>query len=284
MLSIILIVLLSLIILMQIWRYGDIWERRKIWQSIEDRAKSGGKFSPGMIDALPDVARRYFLYTIQNDAVLYDTAIITMGGELSIGTKEKPNYAPMKAKQILALPHGMIWAVTMGKGVFQISGSDGYVSDKNNGLISWTRFWFGLVIPVVRAGDNDDHLRSAFARVVAESVFWTPAALLPQFGAKWQDIDENTTRVTVREAGMEQSVDITIDEKGQATKVVMPRWSNANPEKKFQIQPFGGTLSDYKEFDGYKLPTRVDGGNFIDTDDYFPFYKARVKNIVFKQS
>jgi len=29
------------------------------------------------------------------------------------------------------------------------------------------------------------------------------------------------------------------------------------------------------------MPTRVEGGNFIDTEDYFPFYKAVVEDIRF---
>ena len=47
------------------------------------------------------------------------------------------------------------------------------------------------------------------------------------------------------------------------------------------MQPFGGFVSAFREFDGFMLPTRVDGGNFFGTEDYFPFYKARVGNVRF---
>ena len=43
------------------------------------------------------------------------------------------------------------------------------------------------------------------------------------------------------------------------------RWSNANPRKIYQRQPFGGFAFEFREFDGYTLPSRIEGGNFIGT-------------------
>lgn len=34
-----------------------------------------------------------------------------------------------------------------------------------------------------------------------------------------------------------------------------------------------------REVDGYRLPFSVDGGNFFGTEDYFPFFRARVRAI-----
>jgi len=80
---------------------------------------------------------------------------------------------------------------------------------------------------------------------------------------------------------MTQTVDITVADDGCPTTVVIPRWSNANADKSYRLQPFGGYLSEFRDFDGYRLPTRVEGGNFIGTDGYFPFYKAIVDAIRF---
>ena len=49
----------------------------------------------------------------------------------------------------------------------------------------------------------------------------------------------------------------------------------------YRLQPFGGFLSEFRDFDGYRLPTRVEGGNFIGTEAYFPFYKAQVDHLRF---
>lgn len=61
----------------------------------------------------------------------------------------------------------------------------------------------------------------------------------------------------------------------------MPRWSNVNANKAWRVQPFGGELSAFRDFGGYRLPTVVDGGNLIGTEDYFPFYRTRVREIRF---
>jgi hypothetical protein len=198
-----------------------------------------------------------------------------MEGEFSLGNKAAPNYMPMRAEQILAAPHGFIWEVRAGDGVW-FSGSDG-ASDGT----SWSRFWLFGIAPVARAGNNDDHARSAFGRYVAEAVFWTPAALLPGDGVQWEPVDDSTARVTVTHMGLEQAAEVTVGADGQPRKVVFQRWSNANPEKIFQLQPFGGYLFDYKDFGGFRLPTRVEAGNFFETDDYFAFFKADVTSVRF---
>jgi hypothetical protein len=156
------------------------------------------------------------------------------------------------------------------------SGSDGA-----NGGTSWSRFWVFGIVPVARAGSNEDHARSAFGRYVAEAVFWTPAALLPGNGIQWQPVDDSTARVIVTHMGLKQAVDVTVGADGQPSKVVFQRWSDSNPEKTFQLQPFGGYLSDYEDFSGFRLPTRVQAGNFFGTDDYFAFFKATVTSVRF---
>jgi hypothetical protein len=50
-----------------------------------------------------------------------------------------------------------------------------------------------------------------------------------------------------------------------------------------RVQPFDGFLSEFRAFQGFMLPTRVEAGNFFGTRDYFPFYKARVRAIRFLQ-
>ena len=80
---------------------------------------------------------------------------------------------------------------------------------------------------------------------------------------------------------LEQSVNVTVDAAGRPTKVDFLRWSDANPDKVYRLQPFGGYLSEFREFDGYRLPTRVEAGNFFATDDYFPFFRVNVTSIRF---
>ena len=130
-------------------------------------------------------------------------------------------------------------------------------------------------------GGNLDHSRSAFGRYVAEALFWTPAALLPGPGIKWEYVDSMTARVTLACGELTQSVELRIDEIGRPLSVKFLRWSNANAEKTFRLQPFGGSFSAFQHFSGYTLPTHVEAGNHFDTDEYFPFYIVDVTDIKF---
>jgi hypothetical protein len=255
-----------------LWRLADRRTDARTWAALAALPQPTGTFDPAMVADLPDPARRYFLYTIAPGTALRTTAVIEMGGEIGMGSKDAPAYRPMRARQILATPAGFVWELDAGL----IGGSDGMTAAN-----SWTRFRLGGLLPVVRVGSNADHFRSAFGRVVAEGTFWTPAAFLPGPGIAWEAVDADTARVTVAAHGLSQSVEITVTPDGQPLRVVLPRWSNVNTEKEWRLQPFGGDLADFRTFDGYRLPTTVDGGNHIGTDDYFPFFKARVTAIRF---
>ncbi|MBT4266180.1 MAG: hypothetical protein HOD85_18430 [Deltaproteobacteria bacterium] len=229
------------------------------------------RYDPSMVTDLPDPAQRYFNFTIAPGTPLYTVAEIDMGGLFSLGTKEEPNYQPMEAYQILVLPEGFVWRLKL-PGILPISGSD---SGK------WTRFGILGFIPVARMGGDADHTRSAYGRYVAEAVFWTPAALLPREGVTWEEVNKNTARVTVTHGKLSQAVDVKVSNEGQPIEVSFMRWSNANPDKLHRLQPFGGTLSDFRVVQGFKLPFEINAGTMYGTDEYFPFFKAEVKAIRF---
>ena len=252
--------------LLRLWDWNA--ERVEWDRLLSTQPQSPAWFDPAMTAGLPEAARRYFAYSIAPGTPLFPIAEIEMEGQFSL---KAPGYMPMKARQILALPHGFIWKMHLVGGL-PISGSD---------TGSWTRFRLLGLVPVARAGGDADHARSAFGRCVIEAIFWTPAALLPRPGVTWEEVGENAARVTVTEGDLSQSVDVTVDDEGKPLSVTMMRWSNANPQKRFRLQPFGGTLSDFRNVDGYRLPFSVEGGNMFGTDEYFPFYKAVVTEIRF---
>lgn len=256
-------------------RASDKDNDRKAWARLVELGRTDKVvYDPALVADLPEPAQRYFNYTIRKGAPLRSVAEIDMTGEIGLGTLDAPGYQPMQAFQILAHPYGLVWTLKAGF----ISGSDGALPET-----SWMRFWFFGAIPVVRAGGLD-HRRSAFGRVVAEAAFWAPASLLPGKYFQWNQIDDNSARAVVTYRDLNQAIDVTVDDAGAPIKVLIQRWSDANSEKTYREQPFGGFLSEFREFDGYKLPTRVEGGNHIGTPDFFPFFKARVTAIRFPGS
>ncbi|MDP2128465.1 MAG: hypothetical protein Q8K97_13930 [Pseudohongiella sp.] len=229
-------------------------------------------FTADMVAHLPEPARRYFLYTIKPDTPLWSVARITMAGRFGMGNKDKPNYLDFTATQVLAVPAGFVWKMRARQGLIRLSGSDSHC---------WTRFWLMGLLPVAHLGGNPDHTLSAFGRYVAEAVFWTPAALLPGPGITWEGLGPDLARVTINYRGLSQSVDLTVAADGQPTQVRFERWSNANPEKQHRLQPFGGYLSEFRYFQGFRLPTHVEAGNHFATDQYFPFFVADVTAVEF---
>jgi hypothetical protein len=259
------------------WRWADHGHELRVWRGLANTLQgSGSAFDPTMVAACPEPARRFLTFAIRPGTTLSPVSEIRMSGEITLGTREQPTYLTMRAHQILASPHGLVWRLRARRGAVRISGSDGV-----SGNESWSRFWLFGVLPVARAGPSADHLKSAFGRAVAESVFFAPAALLPASGVTWEAVKDNVARATVRHNGMAQSVDVTVADDGRPTMVVLSRWSDANAERIYRYQPFGGYLSEFRDFHGYMLPTRIEGGNFIGTAEYFPFFTAEVVDVRF---
>jgi hypothetical protein len=255
------------------WRFFDHRTDRVVMQRLMSiQPVQPICFDPEMIANLPEPARRYFLYTIAPGTPLYRVAKISMSGRFGMGTKTNPGYFHMTATQILAMPVGFVWKMRARGGLMTLSGSDS---------ASWTRFWLMGLLPVARMGGDPDHTRSAFGRYVAESVFWTPAAVLPGPGVAWEKVDTDCARLTIRHQDLVQSVDVIMAPNGQPKQVCFDRWSNANHEKQYRLQSFGGYLSEYQSFAGFRLPTHVEAGNHFGSDDYFPFFVADVTDVDF---
>lgn len=259
------------IAVLAVWRQSDRRaDRTEMDRLIAFQPADPPAFSPDMVADLPDPARRFFTFAIEEGTPLYTVARIEMEGEFGMGDKADPGYMPMRATQILAAPEGFVWAMSGGAGAMRMGGSDSG---------SWTRFWLYGLAPVARFGGNPDHTRSAFGRYVAEAVFWTPAAVLPGPDVTWEPVSENVARFTMRRGDLEQAVDVTVDAAGRPLHVSFMRWSDANPEKVHRLQPFGGYMSEFREFEGFTLPTHVEAGNMFGTDDYFAFFIADITDI-----
>ncbi len=256
-----------------LWRRRDHHaDRVEAARLIATQPTEPARFDPSLIADLPEPARRFLTFAIAPGTPLRTVARISMRGRFSMGSAQAPNYMALAAEQVLAAPTGFVWKARAAKGAMHLSGSDAG---------GWTRFWLMGLLPVARLGGNPDHARSAFGRHVAEAAFWSPAALLPGESVSWSPVDARTARVTFRHGGLEQAVDVRINEDGSPAEVRFQRWSNANRDKTWRLQPFGGYLSDFREFEGFRVPTHVEAGNGFGTPDYFAFFVVDVTSVHF---
>lgn len=244
-------------------------EAESAMAGIAGRAKPPlGTFDPSLVAGLPEIAQRYFIHAIAPGTPLYTTVRLEMQGTFLLGDKANFQTYAMTARQILAPPSEFVWIPSMQSGVMSISGSDGLVQGAG-----WTRFWINGLLPVVNLQATPDLNRSALTRAAMEAM-WVPASLLPANDVTWEQTGPNTARLSFT-TGIEP-VDMTLGPDGRVLEVKTMRWSDANPEKSFRLQPFGGTMEAEATFHGFTIPSIVKVGNQFGTGDYLPFFQTQV--------
>jgi hypothetical protein len=200
-----------------------------------------------------------------------------MEGTFLLGDKEKFQTYEMSARQALRPPDQFVWIPEMRSGAMKISGSDALVRGN-----AWTRFYLLGLMPVAQARTTPDLVRSAQFRAAVEGALWLPASMLPENGVEWEQVGANEARVTFHRLLPELVLRLKLDEDGGVTEVVGQRWSNANPAKVFQLQPFGGTMLAEQTFQGFTIPAQVAVGNHYGTEDYLPFFQARIARAAYR--
>ena len=200
-----------------------------------------------------------------------------MRGTFLLGDRAKFQTYRMSARQALKPPDQFVWIAEMHSGSLTITGSDALVGGE-----AWTRFWLLQLVPVAQARTSADLVRSAQFRAAVEGALWLPTSLLPGNGTQWEQTGPDTAHVTLRAGEAAITFSIVVDEQGAVKEVVGERWSNANPEKVFRRQPFGGTVLAERSFHGLTIPSRVSVGNHYGTDSYLPFFQAELTRVTFR--
>ncbi|SEL38629.1 DUF6544 family protein [Ectothiorhodospira marina] len=244
-----------------------------VWDALlTQRDPMPESFDPIMVADLPEIAQRYFASAISPGTPLHGVARLEMEGSLILNGRKMP----MHGDQIIAPPRGFVWRARAGSGWIRFTGSDGYRA----GQTSWTRFWLWGVLPVARVVDTEDHARAAAARMVMETV-WSPATLLPQFGVVWRQTAQDQAEVRFAKVPEVEPIHLTLDASGQVLEITTQRWSDANPDRTYRLQPFGGRMLAHATHQGFTIPTMMEIGNLYGTPDYAPFFRARLTSVKF---
>ncbi len=246
---------------------------QSVWSGLQEaREAEPLRYDPAMVADLPEVAQRYFARAISPGTPLHRVVRLEMEGTFVLNGRPMP----MRASQVLVPPGlGFVWKAEVGSGLMRFAGSDGFFAPGEGAVDSWTRFWLAGLIPLARIGTNEDHARSAATRVMLESV-WAPASLLPQFGAHWTATGPESAVVRFDGAPGIEPMEMVFDGQGNLLSVAAQRWSDANPEKTYRLQPFGGRMLEMGSFQGFLIPTRVELGNHFGTPAWEPFFHASI--------
>jgi hypothetical protein len=98
----------------------------------------------------------------------------------------------------------------------------------------------------------------------------------------WEQTGPDSARLTFTRVKPAITLQLTLDKEGAVREVTGLRWSNANPEKRFRLQPFGGTIEAEARFGGFTIPARLSVGNHFGTDDYLPFFQAEITSASYR--
>ncbi|HYD11469.1 MAG TPA: DUF6544 family protein [Allosphingosinicella sp.] len=207
---------------------------------------------------------------------LYSTAKLEMEGTFLLGDKDRYQTFAMSARQVLRAPDQFVWMPRMRSSAMSITGSDALVDGE-----AWTRFWVLGVVPVAQDHTSPDLVRSAQFRAVVEGALSLPTSLLPANDVDWEQLNEHRARVTFRRFSPAIILEMILDSSGAVREVVGQRWSNANRDRTFRLQPFGGTMGADRTFQGLTIPTEIAAGNHYGTADYLPFFQVRLINATY---
>lgn len=255
----------------------DRAQATRVWAALEAAHEADPlRYDPAMVAGLPEVAQRYFARAIVPGTPLHRMVRLEMEGSFIMNG----NPMPMTARQILAPPaQGFVWQADVGAGLMRFGGSDGY--HLAGGVEeSWTKFWLHGLVPLARVGGTDDHARAAATRVMLEAV-WAPASLLPQFGSEWVQTGPDSAEIRFADTQGIEPMQITLDPEGNPIEVWALRWSDANPETAYRLQPFGGRMLEMQRHQGFLVPSQVELGNMFGTPDYAPFFLATITRAEF---
>jgi hypothetical protein len=243
-----------------------------VWRSLEATPERQ-VFTEDMVSNLPAPARRYLLHAIRPGTPLASSVSLEMRGAMRL--KPEQEWMPMKARQIIAPPKGFVWRAEVGDGLMRFSGGDHYANGSGR-----VRFWLCEVIPLVRQEGSDVSI-AAIGRLACETI-WIPSSLLPQQGVKWEALDDESARATMKIGEEAVTLTLFLEPDGRLREIRILRWGNQSEDGGYSYIPFGGRIQEERAFGGYTIPSKVSVGWRIGTDRYFEFFRAQIEDAVFR--
>lgn len=204
--------------------------------------------------------RRYLDSAISPATPLYRSVRLEMEGTFKL-----KDWVPFRATQVIRIGYGNIWSAKMMMGLIPISGHDCLLADRAE--LTWRAC--GLV--KVMHQEGQDVRRSGAGRMAAELI-WLPTSLCDA------GVREEESGYTVSIFGHPQTVALEFNDENLPVSTRMLRWGSPTG-RPFGQYPFGGSLSDWRTFQGIKIPCRAEIGWDVGTPDFEArgmFFKCKI--------
>ena len=103
---------------------------REEWAVLAEHPAPTGRFDADRVADLPEAARRRLRHAIEPGTPLWRGVELTMTGHIKLGT-----WRPFTAREVLAPPHGFIWAATARVAGLPVTGFDRFSA--GSGQMRW---------------------------------------------------------------------------------------------------------------------------------------------------
>lgn len=218
---------------------------------------------PDDVSSLPEPAQRYLSHALGESPGTAPGVRLTMHGSVLQGERR----LPLSAREVLVPPHGFVWRARAHLGPVVVSVRDFYLERES-------RVDVHLLGVVAMGGEHGpDTAASSRGRLAGESV-WVPSMLAPRQGVWWTELDDERADVHLLIDGVEESLTLRVDSEGRLAELRMHRWGDVGVEQ-HQPVPYGFAVTAERRFDGYTIPSELEGGWWYGTERYDPERASR---------
>lgn len=183
--------------------------------------------------------------------------------------KEKP-WIPFKAEQYYNTDvPGFIWYATMKPApLLTVKGRDMYYDGRGNMLIK-------LLSSIKIADASGPEIDQGTLLRYLNEIMWFPTAALNDY-IEWQSIDQKSAMASMNYKGVKASAIYYFNEDGDLINFVAERYMDINGD--FKIEKWSTPISDYREFNGIRIPSEGEAVWKLDSGD-FSYIKIKLIDI-----
>jgi hypothetical protein len=237
--------------------------------------KSMLKVDYASLQNLPKPVQNYFRYALTDSLPFIRTTRLEQVGKLKV-TPRSRNWSTFRSTQIISEdPVSFIWdAKIKFAPLFHIRVRDSFIDAIGEGNV-----YLMSAISVSSDRDKPELNSGALYRYLAEAV-WHPTALLPQSGVVWESLDENRAIAHFKKFDITVSLEFRFNRSGEITGI----YTNDRYGKfgdKYIKYPWEGKFSEYREFNGIKIPTRGEVGWYL-PEGWWLFWQGKIVDAEFE--
>ena len=259
------------------WEQGTktLWARLEAARITSSASTLPARYDARELDGLPAPVQRYFRAVLKDGQPIIAAASIEQAGTFNM-SETAQQWKPFTAKQrVITQRPGFDWdaRIMMFPGVAAHI-HDAYVAGQGmlHGAI------LGL-IPVVNMPDSPELQQGEFMRYFMEAL-WYPTALLPSQGVRWQAVDDQSARATLKDGAITLTLTFRFQEDGlinSARAESRGRLVNGVPSG----APWQGRFWNYAIRDGMRVPLEGEVA-WVMPDGLKPYYRGKLTSLSFE--